>query len=60
MDLLVHSSDQGGKMQTSQDKERGWPVALLDDVGGEALAGSGFETEDPEADFSNTEEAVQD
>jgi hypothetical protein len=46
-------------MQKSQDYERGLSAALLDGVGGEPLAGSGFETEDPEVGFSTTEEAVQ-
>jgi hypothetical protein len=59
MDLLLHSSDQGGKMQKSQDCEQGLSAALLEAVGGEPLAGSGFETEDPETGFSITEEAVQ-
>jgi hypothetical protein len=58
-DVLFHSSDQGGKMQKSQDFEKGLSAALLDAVGGEPLAGSGFETEDPEAGFSTTEAAVQ-
>jgi hypothetical protein len=59
MDLPVHSSDQGGKMQKSQDFKQGLSATLLDSMGGEALAGSGFETEDPELGFSITEEAVQ-
>ena len=46
-------------MQKSQDFEKGLSAALLDAVGGEPLAGSGFETEDPEAGFSTTEAAVQ-
>jgi hypothetical protein len=56
MDLPVHCSDQGGKMQ---DYERGLSAALLNAIGGEPLAGSGFETEDHEAGFSITEEAGQ-
>ena len=28
---------------------------LSDDIGGESLAGSGFETESPEPDFATTE-----
>lgn len=59
MDLLPHFGDQGGKMQNSQDYAHGLPTTLLDAVGGEPLAGSGFEIEDPEAAFSITEEAVQ-
>jgi hypothetical protein len=42
-----------------QDYERGLSATLLDEVGGEQLAGSGFETEDPEAGFAITEEAAQ-
>jgi hypothetical protein len=34
-------------------------ATLLDAIGGEPLALSGFEMEDPEAGFSITEEAVQ-
>jgi hypothetical protein len=60
MDLSFHSSDQGGKMQKSQDYERDLSATLLDAVGGEPLAGSGFEMEDPEGGFSITEDAVQD
>lgn len=43
----------------SQDKEPKVLAVLLDAIGGEALAGSGFEKEDPEENFSITEEAVQ-
>ena len=46
-------------MQKSQDYERDLSATLLDAVGGEPVAGSGFETEDPEVGFSITEEAVQ-
>jgi hypothetical protein len=59
MDLLLHSSDQGGKMQQSQGHEPNLSATLLDAIGGEPLALSGFEMEDPEAGFSITEEAVQ-
>jgi hypothetical protein len=46
-------------MQKSQDYERGLSGALIDAIGGEPLAGSGFEAEDPDSGFSITEEAVQ-
>ena len=39
-----------------QDIQRDTLSASLDDIGGEALAGSGFETEEPESGFSNTDE----
>jgi hypothetical protein len=39
-------------MQTSQDVQRDLTSAGIDAVGGEPLAGSGFETEDPEPGFS--------
>ena len=46
-------------MQKSEDFGRGLSATLLDAVGGAQLAGSGFETEDPESGFWITEEAVQ-
>jgi hypothetical protein len=46
-------------MQKSQDSELVASGTLLEAVGAEPLAGSGFETEDPEKGFSITEEAVQ-
>ena len=46
-------------MQNSKDIQRDSSAGLLDTVGGEPLAGSGFETEDPDEGFSVTEEAVQ-
>jgi hypothetical protein len=39
-------------MQTSQDVQRNLAAAGIDAFGGEPLAGSGFETEDPEPGFS--------
>jgi hypothetical protein len=39
-------------MQTSQDVQRDLTTAEIDAVGGEPLAGSGFETEAPDAGFS--------
>jgi len=46
-------------MQKSQDYERSSSGASIDAIGGEPLAGSGFEAEDPDSGFSITEEAVQ-
>jgi hypothetical protein len=46
-------------MQSSQDYERRLSATFLDALGGDPLAGSGFEAEDSEAGFSITEEAVQ-
>jgi hypothetical protein len=46
-------------MQKSQDDKQDLSATLLDAVGGDPVAGSGFETEDPEAGFSITEEALQ-
>jgi hypothetical protein len=39
-------------MQNSQDFQRDLSAVPLDAVGGEPLAGSGFETEEPEPGFS--------
>jgi hypothetical protein len=45
-------------MRTSQHKEPKLLAVLFDTMGGELLAGSGFEKEDPEQDYSITELAV--
>jgi hypothetical protein len=42
-------------MQSSQDFQRDLSAASLDAIGGEPLAGSGFETQEPEPGFSATE-----
>ncbi len=42
-------------MQNSQDLQRNLSVVSLDAIGGEPLAGSGFETEEPEPLFSDAE-----
>jgi hypothetical protein len=44
-------------MQNLQDIQRDTLSASLDAIGGEPLAGSGFETEEPESGFSTTDEA---
>ena len=46
-------------MQNSQDIQRDSLSALIDALGGEPLAGSAFETEDPDEGFSVADEAVQ-
>ena len=43
-------------MQNPLDIQRDALSASPDDLGGEPLAVSGFETEDPESGFSNTDE----
>lgn len=43
-------------MQNLQDIQRDALSASLDAIGGEPLAGSGFETEEPESGFSTTNE----
>ena len=42
-------------MQNSQEFQRELSAASIDAVGGEPLAGSGFETEEPEPGFSVAE-----
>ena len=42
-------------MQNSQDFQRDLSAASLDEMGGEPLAGSGFDAEEPEPNFSATE-----
>jgi hypothetical protein len=42
-------------MQNSQDFQRDLSAVSLDAFGGEPLAGSGFETEEPELEFSDAE-----
>ena len=42
-------------MQNSQDFQRDLAAVSLDAIGGEPLAESGFETEEPESGFSVTE-----
>jgi hypothetical protein len=43
-------------MRSLQDIQRDRSSASLDAIGGEPLAGSGFETEESESGFSNTDE----
>ena len=55
MGLTLHSADKEGEMQNSQDFQRNLAALSLDDIGGEPLTGSGFETEEPEQEFSSAE-----
>ena len=40
-------------MQNSQEFQRDWAAVSLDDIGGEPFTGSGFETDEPELEFSS-------
>jgi hypothetical protein len=42
-------------MQISQDVQRDLSAMSLDAIGGEPLAGSGFETGEPDLEFSSAE-----
>jgi hypothetical protein len=42
-------------MQNSLVLQRDWAAELVDAIGGEPLTGSGFETEEPELEFSSSE-----
>jgi hypothetical protein len=46
-------------MQHSQDIQRDSSATLFDALAGEPLAGSGFETEEPESDFSATDQVEE-
>jgi hypothetical protein len=46
-------------MQNSQDIQHDSSAASLDAIGGEPLAGSGFETEEPESGFYTTDEVEE-
>ena len=45
---LENGSSAGGELTFFSDSSQ----RLLDDIGGEPLAGSGFESEQPESEFS--------
>ena len=55
MDLTFHSADEEAKCRILQDFQRDLSAVSLDAIGGEPLAGSGFETEEPEPGFSAAE-----
>lgn len=46
-------------MQHSYGAQQDPIATMLDAIGGEPLAGSGFETEKPDQDFLATEQAAQ-
>jgi hypothetical protein len=50
---------RGDKMQIQHDFQRDLWAQTIDTVGGELLAGSGFETEEPEPGFAGTEEGEE-
>ena len=52
MGLTFHSADEEGEMQNSPDFPRDWATVSLEAIGGEPLTGSGFETDEPELEFS--------
>jgi hypothetical protein len=58
MDLSFHFQYEGGKMQKSYGAQQDPVAAVLDSIGAEPLAGSGFETEKPDQDFLATEQAA--
>ena len=47
-------------MQIQHDFQRGLSDETIDAIGGELLAGSGFETEEPEQCFSAAEPEAED
>ena len=55
MEVAFHFVDEEAKMQNSHDFQRDLSAESIDAVGGELLAGSGFETEEPETGFVTTE-----
>jgi hypothetical protein len=59
MDLTLHSTDEGGKMQNLRDIQHDSTSARLNAIGGEPLAGSGIETEEPESGFAAAEQVEE-
>jgi len=55
MELVFHFVDEEAKMQNLHDFQRDLSAESIDAVGGELLAGSGFESEEPEPGFVATE-----
>jgi hypothetical protein len=58
--LLVDGSEirlrsEGGNMQDARSAHNDLVTALLNEVGGERLDGSGFEMDDPELAFADME-----
>ena len=59
MEFTLHSTDEGGKMQNLRDIALDSTSARLNAFGGEPLAGSGFETEEPESGFAGAEQVEE-
>jgi hypothetical protein len=55
MGLAFHSAGEEAKMQNLHDFQRDLSAESIDAVGGELLAGSDFETEEPEPGFAAAE-----
>jgi len=55
MEPTFHLAEGEAQMQNSDDFRTDAPAVLIDAIGGEPLAGSGFETEEPEPGFSAAE-----
>jgi hypothetical protein len=55
----IELRSEGGNMQDSQDAQRELIIALLAEIGGEQLAGSGFEGDEPDLAFGDTEHATE-
>jgi hypothetical protein len=55
----LHPSDQGGKMQNLQDIQRDSSSAPLDVIGGEPLAGSGFDAEETDSGFFSNDQVEE-
>jgi hypothetical protein len=59
MDLSFHFQHEGDKMQNSYSPQQDPVATVLDAVGAEPLAGSGFETEKPDQAILATEQAAE-
>jgi hypothetical protein len=56
----IRLRSEGGNMQDLPDAQRDLVIALLNEVGGDRLDGSGFETDEPELAFVDTKLAWED
>jgi hypothetical protein len=59
MDLALHSTSKEANVPNLQHIQDDSSVASFDAIGGEPLAGSGFETEESESDFHMTDEGEE-
>jgi len=55
MGAKLFALNQGGEMPNSRDIQQDISATLLAAIGGEPVAGSGFETEEPESGFSTSD-----